>query len=205
MDLRATYDLIARDWFNDHNNDTWWVPGTERFLAMLKPNSSIIDIGCGAGVKTLYLMEKGHNVLGLDFSEELISIARENTPNGVFVVQDITEPLKFDGLVDGLFAQAVLLHIPKNKILNVLRNLFLALKQDGLLYLAVKEQRPGQTEEEIVVEDDYGYLYQRFFSYYTVSELKAYFHRLGMEVVHHNVTRSGKTNWIQMIVKNKGE
>lgn len=37
-----------------------------------KPNQKILDIGCGAGTLSLYLANKGHNVLGLDISSKAI-------------------------------------------------------------------------------------------------------------------------------------
>jgi len=40
------------------------------------------------------------------------------------------------------------------------------------LYIAVREKRPGRVEEEIKNESDYRYPYQRFFSYFTLDEIK---------------------------------
>lgn len=37
-----------------------------------KPNQKILDIGCGAGTLSLYVANKGHNVLGLDISSKAI-------------------------------------------------------------------------------------------------------------------------------------
>ena len=43
------------------------------------------------------------------------------------------------------------------------------LNPNGVLYLAVKEKR--KVEEEIATENDYGYEYERFFSYFTLDEI----------------------------------
>ena len=67
--------------------------------------------------------------------------------------------------------------------------------------MAVKELRSGNKDEEIVKENDYGYEYERFFSYFTRDELKSYIEKIGLQVVHNNITSSGKTNWIQMVAK----
>ena len=73
----------------------------------------------------------------------------------------------------------------------------------GLLYIAVKAQRPGNPEEEIVTENDYGYDYDRFFSYYTMDDLRAYVDRLGLSLVHAEASQTPSQGaWIQIIARN---
>ncbi len=52
MDLKETYNRIAKDWMKDHHQDNWWIEGTDKYLSFLKPGASILDVGCGAGVKS---------------------------------------------------------------------------------------------------------------------------------------------------------
>lgn len=42
---------------------------------------TVLDIGCGLGDNTLFLTERGYDVLGADFSEEAIRQARQNAAN----------------------------------------------------------------------------------------------------------------------------
>lgn len=146
-DLKSTYNRIAEDWFKDHQNDTWLVEGTDKFASFLKSGSLVLDVGCGAGVKTSYLKKKGLKVVGIDFSEKMIEIAKQMMPNTKFLVADITEPLEIDERFDGIFAQAVLLHIYKKNVKLVLANLVNLLKPKGYLYIAVKGVKEGQREE----------------------------------------------------------
>ena len=201
MDLKSTYNKIAKDWMQDHHGDTWWVEGTDKYLSFFQPNASILDVGCGAGEKSKYLVKKGFKVTGIDFSEEMIALAKEQVPAGKFFVKDIKQPLDLEDAFDGVFAQAVLLHIPKKEVSSVLKNIIAPLKTGGYFYAAVKELRQGNPDEEIVKENDYGYEYERFFSYFTVDELKSYLQELGMELVYENVALSGRTNWVQVVAK----
>ena len=82
--------------------------------------------------------------------------------------------------------------------MEVLRNMKERLKPGGLLYVAVKGIKEDGVEEEIRTEDDYGYKYERFFSYYTLDELKRYFHELDLEIVWELNARP-EINWIQII------
>jgi hypothetical protein len=103
------------------------------------------------------------------------------------------------GTFDGVFIQAALLHIPKKEVTGVLEKLSVLLDQGGYMYIAVKEPREGQAEEEIVTENDYGYDYERFFSYFTMDELKGYLNELHMGISYEQRETSGKTCWLQII------
>lgn len=198
-ELKITYNKIAKDWNNDHKEDTWWIGVADDFLSLLSPNATILDIGCGGGYKTKYIKDKGFQAEGIDFSEEMIRDAKENFPDITFEVVDLYDLEKFPKTFDGIFAQAVLLHIPKKRIVEVLKKLKSKLNKGGLLYVAVKEARDSSVEEEIKKENDYGYEYERFFSYFNINELKNYFKDIDLEVVSEKIITSGKTNWINVV------
>jgi SAM-dependent methyltransferase len=201
MTLQDTYNRIAEDWFKDHQSDSWWVEGTDAFVSMLPKRALVLDIGCGAGVKSKYLSEKGLAVIGADFSEKMIEIAKREVPTGDFRVADITNLSTIPETFDGIFAQAVLLHIPRADASAVVSGLAQKLKNGGYLYLAVKEKRPEGSEEETLQESGYGYDYERFFSYFTLPEIKDYAARAGLQVRYEDVSRTGHTNWIQVVAQ----
>lgn len=202
MSLRETYNRIAEDWFKDHHTDTWWQEGTEFFISKLNSGATILDVGCGAGVKSRYLKDKGFNVFGIDFSDKFIDIAKRESPDISFQVVDIFDIDKLGQTFDALFVQAVLLHIPKSKIKEVLGNLKNKINPNGLLYIAVKGIREDGIEQEVKTENDYGYEYERFFSYYTLPELEGYLKELNFQIVWQKDNLVGKTNWLQIIGRN---
>lgn len=199
MDLKSTYNRIAEDWDNDHTNDQWWREGLEKFTSLFKPRASILDVGCGSGVKSEILEKKGMKVTGIDFSEKMLEIAKRRAPNADFQLVDLYNLSSFYEKFDGIFAQAVLLHVPKKDIKEIVRSLKEKLNPGGYFYVAVKERRSGEKEEEIVKENDYGYEYERFFSYFTMEEIKNIFIAAGLKIVYESITNSGRRNWIQII------
>lgn len=201
MDLKSTYNKIAKDWMEDHERDTWWIEGTDKYLSFFKSNEHILDIGCGGGEKSKYFVKKGFGVTGIDFSDEMIKLAKEQVSAAKFFVKDIKQPLGFENFFDGVFAQAVLLHIPKDEVIDVLKNITTSLKLKGYFYVAVKELRQGGKDEETVKESDYGFEYERFFSYFTLDELKECVEAIGLKVIYEIITPSGKTNWIQIVAE----
>jgi SAM-dependent methyltransferase len=201
MSLKETYNQIAEDWHKDHQKDDWWVEGTNKFISLLKPKALVLDVGCGSGTKSKYFVERGFQLVGIDFSEKMIEIAKREVSEARFVVSDLADVSKINDIFDGIFIQAVLLHIPKSQVLQNLSDLMKKLNGSGYLYIAVKEKRTGNVEEEIKVESDYGYTYERFFSYFTKDEIESYMHEIGCEVVYSEIKSSGKTNWVQVIVR----
>lgn len=203
MDLKATYNKIAEDWFKDHDDDTWWQEGTEKFLAELSKSATILDVGCGAGLKSRYLASRGFRVTGIDFSEKMIEIARRESPEILFDVVDVYELDSYPKSFDAVFAQAVLLHIPKNRVREVLLKLKEKINSNGLLYIAVKGMRDDGVEEATKKEEDYGYEYERFFSFFTLPELEGYLQELDMEVIWKTSTTSGRAEWLQIVGRKK--
>jgi len=200
-DLKATYNRIAEDWHRDHQKDDWWFEGLKAFTRLLSKGSSVLDIGCGGGTPAKYLAAEGLRVTGIDFSEKMIAIARRNVPQGKFLVMDAHELEKLKEEWDGIYMQAFLLHIPKNETEEIVKRALLYLRPNGLLLTAVKEQKEGQSEEEIKKENTYGYPYERFFSYYTVAELESLYKRLDLAVVYKTIRTVNKTRWLQIIGK----
>jgi len=199
MSLKDTYNRIAKDWIEDHDPDTWWVSGTDEFIKMLPKGAKVLDVGCGGGIKTKYLSDHGLAATGADFSEEMIRLVKERFPKINFFVQDIRQPIRVGEGFDGVFAQAVLLHIPKKEVVEVLKNLLAPLKPGGLLYVAVKKIKLGKPEEEVVKENDYNYDYERFFSYFVPEEMANYFAKAGLKIIWQDIVSSGKTDWIQIV------
>lgn len=200
--LRATYDRIAEDWARDHEGDTWWREWTATFASMLPHRARVLDAGCGSGQKARFFQDRGFRVIGIDFSEKLLEIARQTASASEFRQLDLRDIRTLPEQFDGVFAQASLLHIPKTEAFSVIEGMVSRLVPRGLLYIAVKAQRPGDPEEEIVTESDYGYDYERFFSYYTMDEMRTHADRLGLSVVHAEVSPvASKGNWLQVIAR----
>jgi SAM-dependent methyltransferase len=201
MNLKETYNRIASDWHHDHSHDDWWVEGTDIFINKLPSNALVLDVGCGSGTKSKYLIAHGIKVMGIDISDKLLEIAKHEVPGGEFKEFSMYDLDKIQKTFDGVFAQASLLHIPKKKAGEVVNKMAQRLTPGGFLYIAVKEVRSDKSEEGIEKENGYGYEYERFFSYFTMSELEQYLTDAGLQVVVNlrNPNPSGKTVWLQII------
>ena len=93
----------------------------------------VLDFGCGPGRDLITFKELGQEAIGLDGSERFVAMAREHSGCEVWC-QDF---LKLDlpaEYFDGIFANASLFHVPSQELPRVLRELYAALKPDGVLF-----------------------------------------------------------------------
>ena len=63
-------------------------------------SEAVLDAGCGTGMMSRLLMDRGYDVIGVDNSPEMMSVAREKNPEQLLLCQDITE-LDLYGTIQG--------------------------------------------------------------------------------------------------------
>lgn len=65
-------------------------PWLDRFLKLIAPGASILDLGCGGGLPISgYLIRQGYAVTGVDSSSPLIELCRTRFPQQEWIVADM--------------------------------------------------------------------------------------------------------------------
>lgn len=136
----------------------------EIFSFLKKANPHILEIGCGNGRDAQELIKHTNNYLGIDIAEKMIELAREKVPQANFLVADI-ENYKFPANLDLIFASASLIHLPKEKLKQVLVNASSALNKKGIFYLSMKHSDRYREDRQI---DEFG---DRTFYLYSQSDI----------------------------------
>ena len=162
------YNLNALEYFDTTINANM----TEQynlFLKYLGTSGRILDLGCGSGRDALYFKKLGYVVDAIDGSEELCKLATQYTKIPV-------KCMKFNELdmldsYDGIWACSSLVHIKKKELIDVLKKISKALKEDGILYVALKN---GIGEETIK---------GRYFSYIEKDEFEKISNSLGFKLI----------------------
>ena len=94
---------------------------------------SILDFGCGPGRDLQTFTRLGHAAVGLDGAERFAEMARADSGCEVWQQNFLALDLPA-ARFDGIFANAVLFHIPKQELPRVLRQLHATLKPGGVLF-----------------------------------------------------------------------
>jgi SAM-dependent methyltransferase len=98
-----------------------------------EPPFTILDFGCGPGRDLAAFTQLGHAAIGLEGARRFVEMARAYSGCEVWQ-QDFLQLELPDGYFDGVFANAVLFHVPSQELPRVLRELFAALKPGGVLF-----------------------------------------------------------------------
>lgn len=106
------------------------------FLNKIKKGSSILDFGCGSGRDTKYFLEQGYQVEAVDGSLELCKLASEYT--GIHVKNMFFYELAEREKYDGIWACSSILHLPVEELIDVMKKMEVALKEDGIIYTSFK-------------------------------------------------------------------
>ncbi|VXA84268.1 Tellurite resistance protein [Acinetobacter sp. 8I-beige] len=106
------------------------------FLAELPEYARILDLGCGSGRDTLAFKNKGYQVDAIDYSEVLVERATQLT--GIAVQQQSFYEIEVQDIYDGVWACASLLHCDRNRLPEVLKGIYNALRRDGVCYMSFK-------------------------------------------------------------------
>jgi len=136
-----------------------------------KDKAAILEIGCGPGNITRYLLAKrpDFNILCIDFAPNMIDLAKKNNPAASFRVMDCRQiselKTKFDGIVCG-FCLPYLSSPESEKLISDAAQL---LNKGGLLYLSFMEGDPAKSGFQTASTGDRAYFY-----YHELDKLKAH-------------------------------
>lgn len=108
----------------------------DRFLLHLAPGSRILDAGCGAGRDSLAFARRGHAVVAIDSSIEMVRATREFA--GVPAEHVSFLEFRPDRQFDGIWACASLLHLSWSRLVANVRHLTTLLRNGGVLYMSFK-------------------------------------------------------------------
>jgi SAM-dependent methyltransferase len=134
---------------------------------------TILDLGCGPGRDLKDFSARGHRAIGVDGSERFVEMARAYSGCEVWQ-QDFLHLDLPPATFDGVFANAVLFHVPSAALPQVLRRLFGALKPGGVLF---SSNPRGHNEE--------GWNGPRYGSYYDWDNWERLVTAAGFVALHH--------------------
>ena len=107
-----------------------------KFLAVLPSGAAILELGCGAGGDTAEMIARGYDVTPTDGSPEMAAVASRKLgrPVGTLLFHDLDAVEAYDGV----WANACLLHVPRDQLADVLSLIHRALKPGGAFYASYK-------------------------------------------------------------------
>ena len=136
---------------------------TDDFIcsSISKDKAKLLEIGCGPGNITKYLLSKrpDFGVLGIDIAPNMIKLAIKNNPTASFAIMDSRKidelKTKYDGIVCG-FCLPYLSQTDSRKFMTDSYNL---LNENGLIYISFVEGDPSKSDFQVGSSGDRSYFY----------------------------------------------
>lgn len=168
-----------------------------KLVRRLRADSLVLDLGCGAGEPVdNIILNRGHRVLGIDLSNQLIEQARKLCPGGEYQVGDITKLYAHAYKVDAVVCLYTFFHLPRQSYGQILQtiNSFLPLK--GLLLISM-----GDKDFEGYAD----YLGKKmWWSQWGPAKNRELIEKAGFEIIWEDITRSGGEAHQMMLAEKVG-
>ncbi len=108
------YKKHARAWTELRGNFLYEKTWLDHFLARIPQHSKILDLGCGSGKPIAdYLIRHDHKITGVDSSDVMIEMARQNFPEQHWLQADM-RTVEFDQKFNAILAWDSFFHLTPN-------------------------------------------------------------------------------------------
>ncbi|MBR9682063.1 MAG: class I SAM-dependent methyltransferase [Candidatus Aenigmarchaeota archaeon] len=166
-------------------------PDMDKFVALLNGNR-VLDVGCGSGNQTKYLVENNLDTTGIDLSDKMLEEARKRVPEAKFLKMNLLDMEFDDNSFDGIWMCACLLFVKPVDIGRTFEQFRRVLKQDGILFIATKEGQGQYTKNNVVHYS------------YTKEEVENYLKDNDFEIIESKIEKDywgRETKWVEIIAK----
>jgi SAM-dependent methyltransferase len=140
LDLRTSYDRLAAQYAEKFNDELDHKPFDRelltRFADRVRGRGPVCDLGCGPGQIARFLAGLGLDVFGVDLSPGMVEQARRRSPGLEFRWGDMLALDEPTGSLAGIAAFYSIIHIPRGRAVEALREMRRVLRPGGALLMS---------------------------------------------------------------------
>jgi SAM-dependent methyltransferase len=178
--IQQSYDAIAREYADEIYEELAGKPFDRELLDRLAKRvgrGRVGDLGCGPAQIARYLRDRGVNAFGLDFSSGMLAQARHLNPEMPFVQTSMFALGLRSEALDGITAFYSIIHVPRERVVNVLGEMRRVLKRGGLLLIAFHLGSENSHHDEL-----FGQPVNLDVAFFTTPEMTGYLEAAGFGV-----------------------
>jgi len=149
------FNTIANEYVEYFGDDWEFLNEINQFIDLIPAGGKIIDLGCGSGYISKYISDRDLCPIGIDFSNKMIEIAKNNYPEIPFYQIDICDIDKYfkEKMFDGLIAIYTLYFIPKEQMDSVLNSICTVLKEGAKILIITQIGNGEQFVDEMLMPE----------------------------------------------------
>jgi 2-polyprenyl-3-methyl-5-hydroxy-6-metoxy-1,4-benzoquinol methylase len=177
----AIFNKLANHYQNRFMDVSAYAHGLNQLLQQLPPQGTLLEIACGPGNITRYLLNQkpGLQILGTDLAPDMVALAKANCPEASFEVMDCRQLQQLQTIYQAVvigFCLPYLNHAEATQLLQDAANL---LTPGGCLYLSTiagaydaSRYRTGSTGDVI------------YMHYYSMGQLQNMVQQAALNIIY---------------------
>jgi len=138
----ALFDKLAAVYQDKFMDTGLYHDSFNRFCdAIAKPDARILELACGPGNITRYLLNRrpDFKILGTDLAPNMLQLARINNPEAKFELMDCRDINNLNTKYEGIMCGFCLPYLSKAEAVQLIKNASQILTRNGALYLSTME------------------------------------------------------------------
>jgi SAM-dependent methyltransferase len=192
-----TYNFSAKElasYFHTIGSRVKYIEAALEMAYKMDGNADVLELGCGDGWDADDILQRVESYVGLDYSRELIKLARQRLPAADFRVVDVQNYDYPEQAYDVVFAFDLIIHIDKESLNLLMQKVARSLKVGGIFYISTKH---GDQYKKEWVEDKYG---RRLFYYYNEATIMECAGK-NFELASSDLQFRGNTKWLHIALR----
>ena len=138
---KYVFNKRAVQWAEKYMDVSTYHEALDVFFGLLPQNASLLEIACGPGNLTKYLLQQRPDirVTGLDIAPNMVELARANNPAATFAVMDCRDINELTERYDAVMCGFALPYFSKTEATNLIGDVANLLEEGGAFYLSTME------------------------------------------------------------------
>ena len=160
-----------------------------------KPNTKILDIACGTGAQSIAFAKKGHSVIGIDLSEDMLKRAQEKIKPEYdikFILGDATKLDYPDNTFDASSVSLALHDTPEEIAIMILQEMKRTTKNDGQIIIVDYNTPKNWWGHQIVRLWE-----SKYYDHFMKMGLKHYLDKVGLTTIHKSTYLLGNFQMVE--------
>lgn len=200
-----TYEKNAQEYDEININTPSLDLQLERFIKLINQKGLILDLGTGTGRDAAKLMLNNQNTIAIDYAFNMLRYAKSMGRISTIAQMNVKNLGIKKLSVAGIWCVAVLLHLDKTEVVEVLRESYRVLIPEGIIFISVKQG----SGKEIVCRKNMADM-PRLFTYFSIDDINTLMYEGDFEIL--DISRNlnyrdgiGWDVWINVLAKKSGK
>lgn len=200
----AIFNKLANEYQDKFMDVNLYSDSLDFFCSTItKKNAEILEIACGPGNITRYLLEKrpDFKILGIDLAPNMITLAKINNPKAEFQLMDCRDIGTIDKKQDAIVCGFCLPYLSKEEAVKLISDASKLLNPKGLLYVSTMEDDYGKSGLQKGSSGDEIYMHYHQADYLTQALNENHFEILKLERKDYPAQNGTQTTDLMMIAE----